>query len=169
MTSVGLCGSALDPLCIRCGCQLGVLGRLLTVGALYFWIFCLLLRIFSPYLFLPLLPCPALIMRAFALCYCILFYPIWLSSLGDLICFEEEMQGEGRWGAEARRNGERGNLLRMYCMREESVFKFKKVHPPTPPKKIEKRREEKRMLSFFLILRKRKAFYLDHGIFFSSR
>ena len=66
--------------------------------------------------------------------YCILFHPVWLSSLGDLLFSEEERRDstsgrEGRWRG-AGRSGGGGNCSRNVCMREESVFnKNKKTKP----------------------------------------
>lgn len=52
-------------------------------------------------------------MRAFALCYCILFSPVWLSSLGGLFFSEEETDGELIWERKtwglAGRSGEKGS------------------------------------------------------------
>lgn len=45
-------------------------------------------------LFLLLVPLSSLNRRAFALTYCILFSPLWLLSLGNLIFSEEESEGE---------------------------------------------------------------------------
>lgn len=49
-------------------------------------------------------------MRVFALAYCILFCPVWLSSLGGLLFSEEARKGdlgERRGGGRTRRSGRR--------------------------------------------------------------
>jgi hypothetical protein len=58
-----------------------------------------------------------------------LFCPVWLSSLGGLLLSEKEAE-QGDLGG--RRMGKAGNsweewretVVRMYCMREESIFNY---------------------------------------------
>jgi len=53
-------------------------------------------------------------MSVFTLCYYIMFCPVWLLSLGDLLFSEEEYEG-----VDAREEGE--PVVVIYCMIEESV------------------------------------------------
>lgn len=66
-------------------------------------------------------------MAALALPYCILFYCVWVLSLGGQH-FSDGIQGQSDLG-NRRDEGELGRveggkLIRMYCMREESKFLF---------------------------------------------
>jgi hypothetical protein len=71
-------------------------------------------------------------MIAFALSYCNLFCPVLLLSLGGLLFSEGKGRGstfreEGMWErAERREGGE--TEVKMYCIREESIFKKKQMH-----------------------------------------
>lgn len=63
-------------------------------------------------------------MWALALCCCVFFCPVLLSSLGGFLFSEEKMGGgsgsreEGRW--EEYREGE--FMVGMYCVSKESIF-----------------------------------------------
>lgn len=71
-------------------------------------------------------------MRAFPLFYCILFCPIWLSSLGGLLFSVEKMEVgkvdlRGKKGGGKLEGVEGGeSVAGMYCIREESIFNKKK-------------------------------------------
>ena len=110
-------GSLLGPLCEYCGCQLGVLDGAPMRGKL----FDLLLGMFSFCWVVLFIIC----MTAFAQSYYILLYPVWLFCLRGLLFSEEEMEergsrGQGRSKIQGVERGE--SVVRMYCMREESIF-----------------------------------------------
>jgi hypothetical protein len=82
-------------------------------------------------------------MRAFALSYTILFYPLWLFCLSSLLFSEQEQTGvdlgereaggERSWGREKLGEGHQEEwkerkLVGMYGIREESIFNFKKEY-----------------------------------------
>lgn len=89
---------------------------------------CLLLELFP----LTGLPCPVLI-KAFALSYCILLSQIWLLSLGSMLLSEgEEKSGSGwevRWRGPGK-SGQEQNAARMYPVRKDSIFnkKYQKIY-----------------------------------------
>ena len=76
------------------------------------------------------LSCLAFGMKAFALSYCALFCHVWLLSPEGLLSFKERQTGSAsRGGGErAKVGGKLGEVeggktvVRMYCVREESIF-----------------------------------------------
>lgn len=67
---------------------------------------------------------PALIIRAFALSYCVLFCPVWLSSLGGLLLSKEETEVRGvDLGGREELGGveRRETVVRIYCVRKEPI------------------------------------------------
>lgn len=63
--------------------------------------------------------------RAFPLSYCILFCHVCLLSIGGLFFFlrgEEESKSMGEGKCVGVLGGVEGNMLEMYCLREETLF-----------------------------------------------
>lgn len=121
----GLAGVCTRSSACNCSCLLGAFVGLLTVGV------CLSLTLLPVLgaLFLLRVAVLSLSVSAFALSYCILFCQVWLSSLRGLLFSEGRQRhgsrGERRWWQLGEVEGGE-NVVRMYCMGEQSIFNFKK-------------------------------------------